>query len=121
MKPRPPTEKQLQRMVLDYWRGAGLPGTRVAAIPNARAFGQSGLTRGLPDLMAYGGTGMDGVTLYIELKTAKGEISGFQKVIHKEMFAAGVPIALCRSFEEAHDVLVDWRICKPLAHLERAA
>jgi hypothetical protein len=120
MKPRPPTEKQLQRMILDYWRGAGLPGTRVAAIPNAGALGQSGLTRGLPDLLAYG-PHVRGAVLFIELKTAKGTLSDYQKQIHAEMDAIDVSVVVCRSFEEAHDVLVNWRICKPLAHLERRA
>lgn len=116
MKIRPPTEKELQGMVVDYWRGAGLPGTRVAAIPNANAFGQPGLTKGLPDLMCWGGSLLEGKTLYIELKTPRGEISPAQTTIHEELRAAGAPIIVCKTFDEAHDVLVGWGICRPLAN-----
>ena len=42
------TEKQIQAAVIAHWKAAALPGTLVpAAIPNARAFGQAGLTKGL--------------------------------------------------------------------------
>lgn len=109
-----PTEKQLQGLVIDFWRVAGFPGTRVAAIPNQRAFGQPGLTKGLPDLLFYGGALMPkGHVKFIELKTENGRLSTAQQVIRDEMAEAGVHVHICRSFEEAHDTLVAWRICRP--------
>jgi hypothetical protein len=46
-----PLEKAIQAAVVDHWRVLGLPNTLVAAIPNAGALGQPGLTCGLPDLL----------------------------------------------------------------------
>jgi hypothetical protein len=46
-----PSEKAIQASVVEHWRLLGLPNTLVAAIPNALAHGQPGLTRGLPDLV----------------------------------------------------------------------
>lgn len=115
MKPRPPSEKQLQTMILDYWRGFGRPGTRVFAVPNARAFGQPGLTKGIPDLACYGGKFLNGRTLYLELKVGKNKLSDYQEIILAEMRAAKVPHAVVRSFEEAEEYLTAWMICKPIA------
>ena len=46
-----PSEKEIQAAVLDHWRAAAVPGSLVAAIPNAGALGQPGLTKGLADLL----------------------------------------------------------------------
>jgi len=51
MKPAAPGETAIQRSVIQHWRLLGLPNTLVAAVPNAMAHGQPGLTRGLPDLL----------------------------------------------------------------------
>ena len=86
-----PTEKQLQGMLIEYWQACGLRGTRLFAIPNAGALGQSGLTPGIPDLGAYGGDKLNGRTLYIELKSRKGKLSNYQRIVLAEMSEAGVP------------------------------
>lgn len=111
---REPTERELTQMVRDYWRSCGCTGTRLWANPNAGALGQIGLMRGVPDLSAFGGDKLLGRTLYIEMKTRSGKIRPEQQMIHEEMRSAGVPIYVCRSFEEAHDALVEWGVCKPL-------
>jgi hypothetical protein len=49
-----PLETQIQAAVVDHWRILGLPNTLVAAIPNAGAHGQPGLTKGLADLLVIG-------------------------------------------------------------------
>lgn len=122
MKAPQPTEKQLQSCIIDYWLQFRLPGTCVAAIPNQRAFGQPGLQRGLPDLLCYGGSWpMKGITIYIELKVGKNKLSEHQVTIRDEMIAAGVPHFVCRTFEEAHDILVRYGICKPVTKLARRA
>jgi hypothetical protein len=65
----PPLEREIQAAVIDHWRILGRPNTLVAAIPNANAFGQPGLTKGLGDLLVIGpdlpGEGSAG---FIELK-----------------------------------------------------
>ena len=56
-KPRgmpPALEREIQSAVLDHWRLLGRPLTLVAAIPNANAHGQPGLTPGLADLIVMG-------------------------------------------------------------------
>lgn len=50
----PPLEKEIQAAVIDHWRTLGRNMTLVAAIPNANAHGQPGLTPGLPDLLVMG-------------------------------------------------------------------
>lgn len=49
-----PLEKDIQAAVVDHWRLLGRKMTLVAAIPNAGAMGQPGLTCGLPDLLVLG-------------------------------------------------------------------
>ena len=46
-----PREGLIQAAVVEHWLKLGVPGSLVAAIPNANAHGQPGLTRGLPDLL----------------------------------------------------------------------
>ena len=46
-----PSEDQITAAVVAHWRTFGVPGSLVASIPNKRAFGQPGLTKGLPDLL----------------------------------------------------------------------
>ena len=117
---REPTESQLQSMVLDLWRKTGRPGTRVAAIPNAGAFGQPGLTRGLPDLICWGGDLLRGRTLFIELKTKRGTLSRYQDQIRAELTEAGVPYYVCRTFDDACATLVAWRIVRPLGSVSES-
>jgi hypothetical protein len=49
-----PIESEIQSAVLDHWRLLGRSMTLVAAIPNANAHGQPGLTPGLADLLVMG-------------------------------------------------------------------
>lgn len=67
-----PTEKQIHAAVIAHWRAFGVPGSLVATIPNAKAFGQPGLTRGLPDLLVVAPSLPIG---FIELKKAGGLVS----------------------------------------------
>ena len=54
MKAPPPLEKDIQAAVVQHWALLGRPLTLVAAIPNANAHGQPGLTPGLADLLVMG-------------------------------------------------------------------
>lgn len=49
-----PLEAEIQAAVIEHWQKLGRPMTLVAAIPNANAHGQPGLTPGLPDLLVMG-------------------------------------------------------------------
>lgn len=65
-----PLEGDIQAAVLEHWRLLGRPMTLVAAIPNAGAMGQPGLTCGLPDLIVMG-PDVPGKISFMELKRRK--------------------------------------------------
>lgn len=65
-------EKDIQSAILKMWKQSMVSGSLVAAIPNQRAFGQSGLTKGLPDLILIA----NGAHMYLELKRGKGFWNG---------------------------------------------
>jgi len=91
--PFAPRESLIQAACIDHWRALAMPGSLVAAIPNARAFGQPGLTRGLPDLLVI--TPLLGrLTGYIELKTDDGVPSDDQLAIQAIMVGRGIPYAM---------------------------
>jgi hypothetical protein len=93
VKPMPdgPTEKQIQAAVIEHWRQFGLPGSLVAAIPNAGAFGQPGLTRGLPDLLVV--VPDSRIVRFVELKKdSKSWLSPDQIAIREIMRDAGISV-----------------------------
>jgi hypothetical protein len=108
MKSREPSEVAIHQAVLDHWRACGLPHTLVATIPNMGAAGQAGLTRGLPDLLVIGPK--IGVR-FIELKTATGRISDWQKAFIALCEAAGIPSpVVTRGRDEPIILLRSWSI-----------
>ena len=107
-----PREAAIQAAVLEHWLTLGLPGTLVAAIPNAFAHGQPGLTRGLPDLMVLSPTLGDRAG-FLELKTDKGKPSAEQLAIGDLMKARGVPYAICYGRDEPIRWLELWEACRP--------
>lgn len=68
----PPLEKDIQAAVVEHWQKLGRPMTLVAAIPNAFAFGQPGLTKGLADLMVLG-PDVPNKIAFMELKRGAGD------------------------------------------------
>lgn len=107
---KPLTEKQMHSAVIDHWRKLGSPHTKVATIPNARAFGQPGLTKGLPDLMVIA----PGLPIgLLELKTAKGRLSPDQRHILSLCEFAGAPSAVAYTLDEAIDILERWGAVRP--------
>jgi hypothetical protein len=107
LKTKEPTEREIHEAVIDHWRNFGLPGTLVATIPNQMAFGQPGLTKGLPDLMiVIPGGGIK----FIELKTKTGRLSKAQKEIHATLIAAGVDLAVTRGRDEPIEYLEYWGV-----------
>ena len=108
------SEKQITAAVLEHWLMMGRPNTLVAAIPNAFAFGQAGLTRGLPDLLVIG----PGLPVgFIELKRdRKSPMSEAQREFQMLCGKLRVPHALCIGRDEPIAVLERWGVVRRLPH-----
>ncbi|MEZ0169908.1 hypothetical protein [Microvirga sp. TS319] len=106
------SEAAIQKATIDHWRAFGLPDTLVAAIPNQRAFGQPGLTRGVFDLLVIGGTVTIGL---IELKADDGRLSDPQKEFRRLMIVNGAPYAITRGRDEPIRLLEAWGIVRKQA------
>lgn len=109
-------ESAIQAAVVQHWETLGLPDTLVAAIPNAGALGQAGLTAGLSDLLVLGGLIRVG---FLELKTVRGVESDAQVAFRERCERLGIPCVLTRGRDEPIAVLEQWRIVRP--QLARAA
>src|SRR5271170_3382710 len=103
-----PSEDQITDAVVEHWRMFGVRGSLVASIPNKRAFGQPGLTRGLPDLLVLSPQ-LGRFTGYIELKKGRGgRLSDAQVDIGKLLVVRGVPYAVCKGRDEPIAQLEEW-------------
>ena len=108
-----PSEDQITAAVLEHWRTFGVPGSLVAAIPNKRALGQVGLTRGLPDLIVLSPQ-LGRFTGFIEQKRRRGgRLSDAQLGIGKLLVERGVPYAVCRGRDEPIKILEAWGAVRP--------
>ncbi len=105
-------ESQIQAAVLAHWRSLALPGTLVAAVPNAGALGQPGLHRGLFDLIVMGGPFLRDRTGWIELKAAKGKVSPHQITFGNLCIHNGVPHAITYGRDEPIRVLEEWQVVR---------
>ena len=107
-----PLEKAIQAAVVDHWRQLGKLNTLVAAIPNAKAFGQPGLTRGLPDLLVLGPELPGGVG-FIELKRDhRSTLSDDQALFARLCAELGVPHAVCPGRDQPIALLELWEIVR---------
>lgn len=103
------TEAQIHKAVIDHWKAFGRPNTMLATIPNMRAFGQHGLTKGLPDLMVIGpglGTG------FIELKREGGRLSEDQRRFVILCDDLSIPVAVTYGRDEPIKILEGWNIVR---------
>lgn len=108
-----PSEDQITAAVIEHWRAFGVPGSLVASIPNKRAFGQAGLTKGLPDLLVLSPQ-LGRFTGYIEQKRGRGgKLSDAQVDVGKLMVERGVPYAVCRGRDEPIKILEAWGAVRP--------
>jgi hypothetical protein len=107
-----PRETAIQAACLEHWLVLGVPGSLVAAIPNAFAHGQPGLTKGLPDLMVISPTLGDRVGL-LELKADGGTPSDEQLAIGDLMRARGIPYAIVYGRDEPIRWLELWGAVRP--------
>lgn len=102
-------ESDIHKHVIDRWRKTGKPNTLLATIPNQRAFGQYGLTKGLPDLVAIA----PGLPVgFIELKTERGRVSPDQQAFIDLCRVTGVRCAITRGLDEAIGILIAWGVVR---------
>jgi len=106
-------ERLIQAAVIEHWRKLGLPGTLVAAVPNAKAHGQAGLTRGLFDLIVMS-PHLGDRTGWLELKAEGGKLSEAQKEFKRICLARNVPYAVTFGRDQPIIVLETWRAVRPI-------
>jgi hypothetical protein len=101
-----PSEDDITAAVVDHWCLLGKLDTMVASIPNKRAFGQPGLTRGLPDLLVLA----PGLPVgFIELKKdLRSHYSDDQRTFRRLCETLGIPYALCTGRDEPITMLEAW-------------
>src|SRR5580698_6278673 len=103
-----PSEDQITAALVDHWRTFGVAGSLVASLPNKRAFGQPGLTPGLPDLLVLS-MRLGDKAGFIELKRERGgRLSDAQISVGRLMTVLGVPYAVCRGRDEPIVQLRTW-------------
>jgi hypothetical protein len=108
-----PSEDAITAAVVDHWKLLGRLDTMVASIPNKRAFGQPGLTRGLPDLLVLAPSLPVG---FIELKRdARSDYTDDQRLFSRLCGALGIPYALCVGRDEPIRVLEQWGVVRRAA------
>ena len=108
-----PSESLIQAAVCQHWRALGVPGSLVAAVPNARSAGQAGLTKGLFDLVVLSPT-LGDRTGWLELKAEDGELSPAQKTFKLLMIARGCPYAVTYGRDQPIQVLEEWGATRPV-------
>ena len=106
----PMCESAIQDAVIKHARMFGVPHSLVAAIPTARAAGQAGLTKGLPDLLVLGGRVRIG---FIELKVRTGRLSIEQKTFRNLCAFASIPFADTYGRDEPIAILESWGVVRP--------
>lgn len=103
-----PSEDDITAAVVLHWRIFGVANSLVASIPNKRAFGQAGLTPGLPDLLVLSPL-LGERTGYIELKRAHGGRLSDAQLIMRELFLMRrAPYAVCYGRDEPIEQLRKW-------------
>jgi hypothetical protein len=111
-----PLEKAIQAAVVDHWRALGNLNTLVAAIPNQRAFGQPGLTRGLPDLLVIGPHVPGFAVGFIELKRDnRSAVSDDQRLFARLCWELGISIEIACGRDEPIRVLEAWGVVRAAA------
>lgn len=111
-----PFERDIQATVVEYWRVLGMPDTLVAAIPNARAHGQPGLTKGLPDLMVLGPR-VPNECAFIELKRERGASTSDEQLAFGALSARlGLTWKLAHGVDAAIELLELWGVVRVSKH-----
>ena len=108
------SEKAIHAAVIAHWRAFGVPGSLVATIPNMGAFGQSGLFKGLPDLMVVSPGLPDGHVGFIELKKSGGLVSEQQADFAALCHLRGILWEVTFGRDEPIHVLEKWGAVKAM-------
>lgn len=107
-----PYEDDIQATVVDWWRKLGMPDTLVAAIPNKKAFGQPGLTKGLPDLLVLGPR-VPNEAAFIELKRERGSTTSDEQLAFGALCARlGLTWKLAYGLDAAIQLLELWGVVR---------
>ena len=113
---RPISEKYIHSAVMAHWKACGVPGSMVATIPNMRASGQAGLTKGLPDLIIIA----PGLPIgFLELKRKGGELSKHQNAFRDLCISRGIPFSVTYGRDEPITVLEAWGACRPSSSVKQ--
>lgn len=107
--PKPLSEAAIHKAVVSHWRHFGLPNTLVATIPNAGALGQTGLTKGLPDLLILAPSLPVG---FIELKSETGKVRPEQLHFQSHCERLHIPFAITRGRDEPIRLLELWGVVR---------
>lgn len=107
------SEKAIHQAVIGHWRAFGVPGSLVATLPNMRAFGQAGLTKGLPDLIVLSPT-LGDKTGFLELKKVGGLLSEAQADFGQLCHMRGIPWAVAYGRDEPITILENWGAVKAM-------
>ena len=102
-----PREGLIQAAVIEHWQKLGVPGSLVAAVPNAKAHGQPGLTKGLFDLVVMSPK-LGDRTGWLELKAGDGVLSDAQQAFELLMIRLGVPYAVTYGRDQPIRMLEYW-------------
>jgi hypothetical protein len=106
-----PTEAEITTALVERWQWFGTVGSLVAGVPNRRAFGQAGLSKGLADLIVMSPM-LGEKTGWLELKTDDGKLSGPQLEFGRVCRDLGVPYAVCYGLDSAIEQLRKWGALK---------
>jgi hypothetical protein len=108
-----PSEAQIQAATLEHWLKLGVPNSLVAAIPNAGAMGQPGLTCGLADLLVLA----PGLPVgFIELKRDRSSVFSDAQIEFGSLCdKLGVRYAIAVGRDEPIRVLEAWGAVKRAA------
>jgi hypothetical protein len=109
-----PIEREQQRAVMEHWGWLRRPDTLLAAIPNAGALGQPGLTPGLADLVALGPDLPGGAHVgFIELKRHDRSVISDSQVSFAELcHSLRVPHSFAFGRDDAVRVLEAWGLTR---------
>ena len=100
-----PTERQIESAIIQYINQ--IPNSFAWKVPDQRAY-RNGVYRkdtlmpaGQPDVTAI----VDGVVIFLEVKTAVGKLSEKQKAFHSRIMQCGGVVHVVRSVREVKDLL----------------
>jgi hypothetical protein len=105
-------ESAIQAAVMEHWKLVGCPNTLIGCIPNAKAHGQPGLTKGLPDLLVLG-PHVPGHVALVELKRDyRSIVSDDQRLLARLCWDLGVTWELARGRDEPIELLRTWGVVR---------